>query len=546
MEELHFRRRRPITYGKPSHWRSSAISDVFSVSENYTSQQPSPTPTSPTLSTLPTEILKPQRIHEQYAPNQEPVASMTEATCTKETADRRRNTKASNHGRLPVQESDLCSSTTKRNSPSAQLQFELMQASSNTYSMFDVPLSSEEEPISRKKPTRRRKTVSQLLEKARPTAKPSVIHNTSNELFRTAQTNSIERTGRHSKANKLTESARVTKHSSRPTLRNSLKSPSVSSRGPLHIPTKQRPECRHNVRQTRSQSHQPSLHIHAEPQDVSYVSFKADALLDAKLHRRRARDLPTISYGNEGQPCPIQVAMHPQKPPDCVITKRKHDKGSKEESSGPSLVGKSTKPAQSARFDLSTESGLVQNAPSRKRLIDRLGEDLNHPRKRSCSPSGGDESDRDITIDTKGRRVPRLTDELLSNGLINLVPEDSSHNLIADTATAVAATVERLPVFNSSRAAKITYARERSFKADEALNEDDLLNFPMPHFAIGGRRRFVSKPGVSELQKEHGTGMMKSIHALRAAGEKNRFIDDVEELFDDIEGNKPLSRKRSG
>ena len=41
-------------------------------------------------------------------------------------------------------------------------------------------------------------------------------------------------------------------------------------------------------------------------------------------------------------------------------------------------------------------------------------------------------------------------------------------------------------------------------------------------------------------------GGIKSIHELRAAGEHNRFIDDVEDLFLDIEGSCGLGTKRSG
>ncbi|KAL7266172.1 hypothetical protein RUND412_011291 [Rhizina undulata] len=91
---------------------------------------------------------------------------------------------------------------------------------------------------------------------------------------------------------------------------------------------------------------------------------------------------------------------------------------------------------------------------------------------------------------------------------------------------------------------RITYARQRSFKADESLNENDIFNAPLVM-----AQQFSSSRQIDtglENEEDNSTGRMKSIHELREAGVNSRFMDDIEELFEDIKVNIPLGRRRSG
>ncbi|KAL1392220.1 wings apart-like protein regulation of heterochromatin-domain-containing protein [Phyllosticta capitalensis] len=87
---------------------------------------------------------------------------------------------------------------------------------------------------------------------------------------------------------------------------------------------------------------------------------------------------------------------------------------------------------------------------------------------------------------------------------------------------------------------KHTYSQTRSYLNDS--NQDD-LNIPMFEDLAPPRKSIVE----NDEDLEDGTGGMRNIHALRAAGTARRVVDDLEALLDDIEDPSPkaMSRRRT-
>ncbi|KAI9841916.1 MAG: hypothetical protein M1837_000302 [Sclerophora amabilis] len=108
---------------------------------------------------------------------------------------------------------------------------------------------------------------------------------------------------------------------------------------------------------------------------------------------------------------------------------------------------------------------------------------------------------------------------------------------------------------------KITYARQRSYLSESALDETALLNTPIDlgmgqgsqGSSVGGRRnlRATNLGAVDEGEESVDgvlNGAMKSVHELRQAGGNKRFLDESEAVFEDIEdrGSSSISRRRNG
>ncbi|KAG0639509.1 wings apart-like protein regulation of heterochromatin-domain-containing protein [Tuber brumale] len=106
------------------------------------------------------------------------------------------------------------------------------------------------------------------------------------------------------------------------------------------------------------------------------------------------------------------------------------------------------------------------------------------------------------------------------------------------------------PTYTTGRIGpKVTYAQQRSFKADENMSEQNLFGIPlmMMPSPYSGKTGVNFDEGLEEEPLATAKGMMKNIHELRETGSNNRFLDDVEDFFGDIEGkNVPLGTKRSG
>jgi hypothetical protein len=102
------------------------------------------------------------------------------------------------------------------------------------------------------------------------------------------------------------------------------------------------------------------------------------------------------------------------------------------------------------------------------------------------------------------------------------------------------------PTYTNGRMGpKVTYSRQRSFRADENVDENDIFKIPLLMAPSPFGKSNMIDEGLEEDVSSKKI-MMKSIHELREAGSNHRFLDDVEELFSDIENKTSLGRKRSG
>jgi len=100
---------------------------------------------------------------------------------------------------------------------------------------------------------------------------------------------------------------------------------------------------------------------------------------------------------------------------------------------------------------------------------------------------------------------------------------------------------------------KVTYARSRTYLQDSL---EDMIFGDVPIDAaerpIASARRVKASPAVMSKSKvtlnhesdEETSQGIRSIHDLRAAGHKSRFLDDVTRLLDDIKNPKPSTRSQ--
>lgn len=174
-------------------------------------------------------------------------------------------------------------------------------------------------------------------------------------------------------------------------------------------------------------------------------------------------------------------------------------------------------------------------APQRRRLIDRLGAGKSDYPMMSSSESESSDEDLDEYAYHAQQSTSQPQNLFDSQPGVDIAMEELQFT-IEPTAK---------PVYNNG-GPKVTYARQRSFRTEE-FDENTMFNMPL----VMSQQSFGSKrnDGMGEdedLEGETGSKMMKTIHELREAGVNNRFLDDIEELFGDIEGDSPLSRRRSG
>lgn len=145
--------------------------------------------------------------------------------------------------------------------------------------------------------------------------------------------------------------------------------------------------------------------------------------------------------------------------------------------------------------------------------------------------------------------------------------EDSEHDIDALNTDAyaraqVSQSLESQPQQTESQtaasqatlASKMTYARTRSYLQEDTLEDNLMLALPTTapiRPAASARRAQPSGKGISkshydldEDSDDGATSGIRSIHELRAAGNKKRFVDDSAALFDDIRDHKVASRSR--
>lgn len=173
------------------------------------------------------------------------------------------------------------------------------------------------------------------------------------------------------------------------------------------------------------------------------------------------------------------------------------------------------------------QNGVEESAPRRRRLIDRLGTGASQLDLMESLSSGDDESEEEYS-QSQSRNIPE-------SQIVDTVTEGQSQESTTEP-------LVKLVYSNGRVGPKITYARQRSFRMEE-LDENALFNTPL---IMAHQQSNTGLDEGEELEDDTGSKMMKTIHELREAGTNNRFLDDIEELFGDIEGGTPLSRQRSG
>lgn len=105
----------------------------------------------------------------------------------------------------------------------------------------------------------------------------------------------------------------------------------------------------------------------------------------------------------------------------------------------------------------------------------------------------------------------------------------------------------------SQGAKKVTYARSRTYLQD-TLEDMIFGDLPIdaPERPIASARRTKTSSAVASKAKvssthesdEEASQGIRSIHDLRAAGHKSRFLDDATRLLDDIKNPKPSTRSQ--
>lgn len=216
--------------------------------------------------------------------------------------------------------------------------------------------------------------------------------------------------------------------------------------------------------------------------------------------------------------CSSGILSHVDEPP-------KKDKQQGTESGRPKRIRESV-PRISEIF----QNGVEESAPRRRRLIDRLGAGVSQSDLMESLSSNSDGSEEEYSEPqslSQSRDIP-------DSQIVDTATEGQSQESVTEP-------LVKLVYSNGRVGPKVTYAQQRSFRTEE-LDENTLFNTPL----IMAQQHNTGLGDSEELEDDTGSKMMKTIHELREAGTNNRFLDDIEELFGDIEGGTPLGRQRSG
>lgn len=216
--------------------------------------------------------------------------------------------------------------------------------------------------------------------------------------------------------------------------------------------------------------------------------------------------------------CSSGILSHVDEPP-------KKDKQQSAESGRPKRIRESV-PRISEIF----QNGVEESAPRRRRLIDRLGAGVSQSDLMESLSSNSDGSEEEYSESQSFSQSRDMPD----SQMVDTATEGQSQESVTEP-------LVKLVYSNGRVGPKVTYAQQRSFRTEE-LDENALFNTPL----IMAQQRNTGLGESEELEGDTGSKMMKTIHELREAGTNNRFLDDIEELFGDIEGGTPLGRQRSG
>ncbi|KAH0264750.1 hypothetical protein KCU71_g20113, partial [Aureobasidium melanogenum] len=192
------------------------------------------------------------------------------------------------------------------------------------------------------------------------------------------------------------------------------------------------------------------------------------------------------------------------------------------------------------RPNSSTSQPLIANVPgtAKARIVDRLkGKTVS---AHSSDGSSEDEANGPLEgTPSQNLELPRRFEQSM--------PQESKQHSQSQSR------VQRQLSSTSQGAQKVTYARSRTYLQDSL---EDMIFGDLPIDAterpIASARRTKTSPRTTSKSKvsinhdsdEESVQGIRSIHDLRAAGHKSRFMDDVTRLLDDIKNPKPSTRSQ--
>ncbi|KAF8249477.1 hypothetical protein K440DRAFT_621548 [Wilcoxina mikolae CBS 423.85] len=573
MEDAQNRRRRPVTYGKPTRKRLSDIDEIFS-SPSVMSRSPIP----------PSALIT--RKEKGGAKATAKSNNNSNSTSNKNSSDfqyKKRSApkvlnsnssdpaapkpRATTDSDSPASDEDLYEIEGQSDeAAAAQLINEERLSRGDELRVFDVPSSDDdEEELSAPRPTLKRKRVPSVPPKPAPKPKGKTADKPPGDNVTVAETENMLAKSKRSRlpartkpeepvvgpSNKLTTAGKITKSTGR----------SSSMKGKEKVAGQQQPSTRRSVsvepsgdrvtapsrsRVTRSQSRQLS----EEPPEIGTRPTIFEESRRRPLHMQKIEVVipssPKQARKQEVKKRPKPLAEKNLK----VIPEEKPSENTATEKIAKKRVVAKTQTAVRSKVEAPVNN--IQNGEPfglfaydlspmvqpRKRLIDVLGAAQVGSRKKSCSPSASDVSSQEYRSRSQSKTQSQETPESY---------ETSSQEVTIMN-------VQRQQFGNGRAGPRVTYARERSYRTEEpaACSLEDMLSMPLPSIKPmqPARRRLEQlKPPDDDTESvgsKKSKSMIKSIHELRAAGEHSRFIDDVEDLFLDIEGTCPLGTKRSG
>jgi hypothetical protein len=572
MEDAQNRRRRPVTYGKPTRKRLSDIDEIFS---------------SPSVSRSPLPASEAITRKEQGGTrttaksNSSSNKNATDFQFKKRPAPKVLNTKSSDTASTTVPKPKPSPRATDSDSPDAHSDLDEIEGLSDEAAaaqlineerlsrgdelrVFDVPSSDDDEELSAPRPTLKRKRVPSVPPKPAPKPKGKTADKPPVNNVAVAETENMVAKSKRSRparskpedpavgpSNKLMPAAKITKSTGRSSSMKGKEKASVqqpSVRRSISVePSGNHTTAPSRIRMTRSQSRQLS----EEP------PFEESRRLPSQMQKIEVV-IPTSpqTRKQEVKKCPKPLAeknlkVIPEDNPsqNAVTTKiAKKRLAAKMQTTIRSKIKTPMNNIQNGEpfglfaYDLSP---MVQ---PRKRLIDVLGTGQAGPRKKSCSPSASDVSDR-----MSSQESSQDADIYGSGSQSELQSQEFPESQEASSQEVTIMSVQRQQLGNARAGPRVTYARERSYRTEEPAGSlEDMLNIPLPSIKpMQPPRRRLEQLALPDhdgesMETKKSKSMIKSIHELRAAGEHSRFIDDVEDLFLDIEGTCPLGTKRSG
>lgn len=132
---------------------------------------------------------------------------------------------------------------------------------------------------------------------------------------------------------------------------------------------------------------------------------------------------------------------------------------------------------------------------------------------------------------------------------IDLAEQDFAHSQHMDIDAPVASISQGGP--------KFTYGQQRTYIEENNLEAELMLDSPLAiskqpsglgYGSLKTASQSQSRYGPDEEDLEDSQGPIKSVHELRAAGGNQRFVDDFENILQDIQSRtgKSMSRQRAG